>query len=217
MTIARNPVPGSCLSRCFFSLGRRWCRGGAGTTRRRAGCGGRRRGDDDRQRMGGARCRAARRSDQSRRDDPDASGRRSSRCRSEDRSPRGAEPLQALDAYKTWLARTRGEDVFLLVPVARGTLALIGAGQDRALALQALQKLARAGDPQDVARLQAVGEGGRGRRALRPATCSSPSTGTPPRHSGCHRPRRPARCSRRRWRRRSAPAAPAARRYCGRC
>ena len=68
----------------------------------------------------------------------------------------GREPLQALDAYETWLARTRGEDVFLLVPVARGTLALIGAGQDRALALRALQKLARSGDPQDVARLQAL-------------------------------------------------------------
>lgn len=68
----------------------------------------------------------------------------------------GREPLLALDAYEAWLARTRSEDVFLLVPVARGTLALIASAQDRGLALQAAQKLARSGEPQDAARLQAL-------------------------------------------------------------
>ena len=73
-----------------------------------------------------------------------------------------AEPLRALDAYEAWLGRVRLEDVFLLVPVARGTLLQISAGKDRALALQALQRLAQNGDAQDTARLQQFLKSGTG-------------------------------------------------------
>ena len=72
------------------------------------------------------------------------------------------EPLRALDAYEAWLGRVRLEDVFLLVPVARGTLLQISAGKDRALALQALQRLAQNGDAQDTARLQQFLKSGTG-------------------------------------------------------
>lgn len=64
------------------------------------------------------------------------------------------EPLQALDAYETWLGRTHIEDVFLLVPIARGTLEQIASAQDPALRRSALQKLAQTGNAQDAARLQ---------------------------------------------------------------
>lgn len=69
-------------------------------------------------------------------------------------------PLRALDAYEAWLARTRVEDVFLLVPIARGTLEQIGSGEDGALKLQALRRLARTGDAQDAARLRDLVQSG---------------------------------------------------------
>ena len=72
------------------------------------------------------------------------------------------EPLRALDAYEAWLARTHIEDVFLLVPIACGTLEQIASGQDRALTLHALQRLARTGDGQDGARLQEFLKSGAG-------------------------------------------------------
>jgi hypothetical protein len=75
------------------------------------------------------------------------------------------EPLRALDAYEAWLGRTRIEDVFLLVPVARGTLEQVASGQDRALTLRALQRLARTGDAQDAARLQEFLKAGTGTSA----------------------------------------------------
>jgi HEAT repeat protein len=71
-------------------------------------------------------------------------------------------PLQALDAYETWLGRTRLEDVYLLTPIARGTLEQIAAAGDRPLALQALQKLAATGTARDAARLQELLKGGGG-------------------------------------------------------
>ena len=64
------------------------------------------------------------------------------------------EPLQALDAYETWLGRTHIEDVFLLVPIARGTLEQIASAPDPAFRRSALQKLAQTGNAQDAARLQ---------------------------------------------------------------
>ena len=63
-------------------------------------------------------------------------------------------PTQALDSYEAWLNRTRIEDVFLLVPIARGTLTQIADGSDRAIAMQARLRLAETGNPQDVAKLQ---------------------------------------------------------------
>jgi HEAT repeat protein len=60
------------------------------------------------------------------------------------------KPITALDAYEQWLRRTRHEDVFLLRPIASGTLAGIAAGDDVGLAVDALSKLA-ASDP-DAAR-----------------------------------------------------------------
>lgn len=60
------------------------------------------------------------------------------------------KPTAALDAYELWLRQTRHEDVFLLQPIAAGTLAGIAAGDDVGLAVEALSKLA-ASDP-DAAR-----------------------------------------------------------------
>jgi HEAT repeat protein len=57
------------------------------------------------------------------------------------------QPTAALDAYEQWLKRTRHEDVFLLQPIAAGTLAAIAAGDDIGLAVDALSKLA-ASDPE---------------------------------------------------------------------
>ena len=54
-------------------------------------------------------------------------------------------PLAALDAYETWLKRSRAEDVFLLEHVARGTLDDIARGADRGLSIRALEVMARAG------------------------------------------------------------------------
>jgi HEAT repeat protein len=56
------------------------------------------------------------------------------------------KPTAALDAYEQWLQRTRHEDVFLLQPIAAGTLAGMVAGADVGLAVEALSKLA-ASDP----------------------------------------------------------------------
>ena len=72
------------------------------------------------------------------------------------------EPLRALDAYEAWLGKVRIEDVFLLLPVARGTLKQIASGKDRALAMQALRRLAQSGDAQDAARLQEFLKSGTG-------------------------------------------------------
>lgn len=55
------------------------------------------------------------------------------------------KPIAALDAYEQWFKASSGEDVFALEHVARGTLEPIAGGDDRGLALQALQALARAG------------------------------------------------------------------------
>lgn len=55
-------------------------------------------------------------------------------------------PVAALDTYERWLRGTRIEDVFLLAPIARGTLEQIAAGNDEALRIRALQKLAAHGD-----------------------------------------------------------------------
>jgi hypothetical protein len=60
------------------------------------------------------------------------------------------KPVAALDAYEGWLQRTRHEDMFLLQPIAAGTLAEIAGGADLGLAVDALSKLA-ASDP-DAAR-----------------------------------------------------------------
>ena len=54
-------------------------------------------------------------------------------------------PLVALDAYERWLEAARSEDVFALEAVARASLEAIAAGDDRGLALPALEALARAG------------------------------------------------------------------------
>ena len=55
------------------------------------------------------------------------------------------KPVAALDVYEQWLKTSRLEDVFALEHVARGTLEEIAAGDDRGLALQALEALVRAG------------------------------------------------------------------------
>jgi len=60
------------------------------------------------------------------------------------------QPVDALNAYEQWLLRSRHEDVFLLQPIAAGTLVAIGRGTDAGLAIEALSKLA-AFDP-DTAR-----------------------------------------------------------------
>src|SRR3954449_2581438 len=73
-----------------------------------------------------------------------------------------SQPLPALDAYEAALSRTRIEDVFLLVPVARGTLRQIGAGDDPVLQAEALQRLAAAGDEVAAAQLRDVSESARG-------------------------------------------------------
>jgi HEAT repeat protein len=66
-------------------------------------------------------------------------------------------PLRALDAYEAALTRSRIEDVFLLVPIARGTLEQIAAaGGDRVLQTQALQRLAADGVPTAQARLRGL-------------------------------------------------------------
>jgi HEAT repeat protein len=52
------------------------------------------------------------------------------------------QPTAALDAYEQWLQRTRHEDVFLLQPIAAGTLAAIAASPDAGLAAEALSRLA---------------------------------------------------------------------------
>jgi hypothetical protein len=62
-------------------------------------------------------------------------------------------PLLALDAYERWLKASGAEDVFTLEHAARGTLEEIAAGEDRGLALQALEGLVRAGVADANARL----------------------------------------------------------------
>jgi len=62
-------------------------------------------------------------------------------------------PLLALDAYERWLKASGAEDVFTLEHAARGTLEEIAAGEDRGLAIQALQGLVRAGVADANARL----------------------------------------------------------------
>jgi hypothetical protein len=71
----------------------------------------------------------------------------------------GTQPLRALDAYDVWCIRTKIDDIFLLAPIARGTLEQIAAGDDRGLKLQALQRLAQAGDPSAAARIKQVSAG----------------------------------------------------------
>ncbi len=63
------------------------------------------------------------------------------------------QPVRGLDVYEGWLTRTRTEDLFLLIPVAKGTLEQIAQGSDTALRLLALERLARAGDSQAAARM----------------------------------------------------------------
>ncbi|HMC78450.1 MAG TPA: HEAT repeat domain-containing protein, partial [Vicinamibacterales bacterium] len=55
-------------------------------------------------------------------------------------------PTEALDAYDQWQRRTSQEDVFLLRPIAAGTLLAIAGGTDAGLAGEALSRLAT-GDP----------------------------------------------------------------------
>ena len=99
------------------------------------------------------------------------------------------EPVRALDAYEGWLSRTGIEDLFLVVPVARGVLEQIAAGQDRGLRGEALRRLGRSAaakegaDPsQDPSALPPVaadvqaalaGEPAAARRLLSPAASSS--------------------------------------------
>lgn len=54
-------------------------------------------------------------------------------------------PLLALDAYEKWLAVVSSEDIFLLDPIARGTLERIASGTGARLRLEALEILAGAG------------------------------------------------------------------------
>jgi HEAT repeat protein len=55
------------------------------------------------------------------------------------------KPLGGLDVYEQWLKASAAEDLFVLEHVARGILEEIAAGDDRGLALKALQALSRAG------------------------------------------------------------------------
>jgi HEAT repeat protein len=70
-----------------------------------------------------------------------------------------SQPLRALDAYETWLSRTRIEDVFLLAPIARGTLEQVAAGADPVLQKLALRRLADSGDARAGARLLEMSKG----------------------------------------------------------
>ncbi len=72
----------------------------------------------------------------------------------------GSEPVKALDAYETWLTKVRIEDVFLLSPVAQGTLERIASDQNPQLRLQALQRLAQSGDERAAAQLQELSKSG---------------------------------------------------------
>jgi HEAT repeat protein len=72
----------------------------------------------------------------------------------------GSEPVKALDAYEAWLTKVRIEDVFLLGPVAQGTLERIASDQNPALRLQALQRLAQSGDERAAAQLQELSKSG---------------------------------------------------------
>jgi HEAT repeat protein len=69
------------------------------------------------------------------------------------------QPLVALDAYEQWLGRTRIEDVFILTPIARGTLEQIAAGTDQALQRLAFRRLADSGDARAAVRLQEMLKG----------------------------------------------------------
>ena len=99
------------------------------------------------------------------------------------------EPLRALDVYDAWLTKSGIEDLFLVVPIARGTLEQIAKGPDRALRGEALRRLGRgasaAGDAepaQDASGLSPVtrdiqaalaGEPSAAKRLLTPAASSN--------------------------------------------
>jgi HEAT repeat protein len=76
-----------------------------------------------------------------------------------------AAPVRALDAYEKWLTIVSTEDIFLLDPVARGTLERIASETDARLRLDALEILARAGVRSARERLSQEG-GGAGDLAL---------------------------------------------------
>src|SRR5688572_1495279 len=71
-----------------------------------------------------------------------------------------SSPLPALDAYEKWLTLVTAEDIFLLEPIARGTLEGLAAGQDARLRLEALEALARAGSASARQRLAGAGVAG---------------------------------------------------------
>lgn len=58
-----------------------------------------------------------------------------------------ASPVPALDAYEAWLTIVRADDLFLLEPIARGTVEAVASGGDARLRRNALEALARAGVP----------------------------------------------------------------------
>lgn len=66
------------------------------------------------------------------------------------------DPLRGLDAYERWLSLVRFEDLFLLEPIARGTLEQIVSGGDTGLKIEALERLVRTGAPGARERLRAV-------------------------------------------------------------
>ena len=71
-----------------------------------------------------------------------------------------SSPLPALDAYEKWLTLVTAEDIFLLEPIARGTLEGLAAGQDARLRVEALEALARAGSASARERLADGGTAG---------------------------------------------------------
>ena len=218
MKIARSSV---WLMACHASAGRPApVSRRAGTSRRRAGSGGRRRAGD--LRNGWAALAAGRRDEaiKAADDDLDAAAGGSSRRRSEDRSARAGESRckRSMRTKPGW----RG-------PADRGRVPA-GAGRARhARADRARARTARS--PCEPCRAGASG-GPAGRRAAAGVWRRSGAAGRPSDHNDvmlaldgrCRRGTaaviaqgRLRRCSRRRWRRRSAPAAPAACRHCARC